>query len=177
MRLILRFLGVRFVELTPLGILFPLFIVLLVPILAGGRISGKAGAFNVGVLNMQTREVNDVVPGNNFTVARVYRELPNRSRAGVIFVNRAVTGLESVSGVNNQTYGADGNKFGHTSQDGVERFYRHLLAGFASARFLGGQSGVAVVLLIGSVKLQQLQVGLVEMIDRFGLLPEPAARP
>ncbi len=78
-----------------------------VPILAGGRLSGKAGGFNVGVLNMQTRAVHDVVPGNNFTVARVSRELPNRSRIGAIFVNRAATGQEVVAGVNNQTYGAD----------------------------------------------------------------------
>jgi hypothetical protein len=92
-----------------------------VPILAGGRLSGKAGGYNVGVLNMQTREVNEVVPGNNFTVARVSRELPNRSRAGVIFVNRAVTGLESVSGVNNQTYGADG-KWGIGRYSSIEGY-------------------------------------------------------
>ena len=34
-----------------------------VPILAGGRLSGKVGGFNVGLLNMQTRAVDDVVPG------------------------------------------------------------------------------------------------------------------
>jgi len=34
-----------------------------------------------------------------------------------------------------KTYGADGNKFGHKDQDGVERFWRHLLAGAASIRF------------------------------------------
>jgi hypothetical protein len=79
-----------------------------VPILAGGRLSGKGGGFNVGLLNMQTRGVGDVVPANNFTVARVARELPNRSRAGAIFVNRAATGDNAPSGANNQTYGVDG---------------------------------------------------------------------
>ena len=29
-------------------------------------------------------------------------------------------------------YGADGNKFGHTDQDAIERFWRHLLGGVAS---------------------------------------------
>ena len=57
---------------------------------------------------MQTRAVDDLVPGNNFTVARVQRDLPNRSRAGVIFVNRAATGSDLPSGTNNQTYGTDG---------------------------------------------------------------------
>jgi hypothetical protein len=34
-----------------------------------------------------------------------------------------------------KTYGANDNKFGHTDQDGIERFWRHLLAGAASIRF------------------------------------------
>lgn len=34
-----------------------------------------------------------------------------------------------------KTYGAYGNKFGHTSQDGVARFWRHVIGGAASARF------------------------------------------
>ena len=34
-----------------------------------------------------------------------------------------------------KTYGADGNKFKHTDQDAIERFWRHLLAGAASIRF------------------------------------------
>jgi hypothetical protein len=43
-----------------------------------------------------------------------------------------------------KTYGADGNKFGHTDQDGVERFLRHILAGFASARFHRPPSGLGI---------------------------------
>ena len=55
----------------------------------GGRVSGKAGAFNVGLLNMQTDDYDDtVVPSNNFSVVRVSRDLPNRSSIGGIFVNR-----------------------------------------------------------------------------------------
>ena len=38
-------------------------------------------------------------------------------------------------------YGANGNKFGHTDQDGIERFWRHLLAGGASVRFHRPDSG------------------------------------
>lgn len=43
-----------------------------------------------------------------------------------------------------KTYGADGNKFGHSDQDGVERFWRHLLAGAASIRFHRPDSGLGL---------------------------------
>jgi hypothetical protein len=43
-----------------------------------------------------------------------------------------------------KTYGADGNKFGHTDQDGLERFFRHLLAGAASMRFHRPDSGLGL---------------------------------
>jgi hypothetical protein len=43
-----------------------------------------------------------------------------------------------------KTYGADGNKFGHTDQDAVERLLRHVLAGFASARFHRPPSGLGI---------------------------------
>jgi hypothetical protein len=43
-----------------------------------------------------------------------------------------------------KTYGADGNKFGHSDQDAVERFWRHLLAGVASARFHRPDSGLGL---------------------------------
>ena len=43
-----------------------------------------------------------------------------------------------------KTYGADGNKFKHTDQDGIERFWRHLLAGAASIRFHRPDSGLGI---------------------------------
>lgn len=93
----------------------------IVPILAGGRLSGKAGGFNIGLLNMQTRSVDDVTPANNFTVARAFRDLPNRSRIGGIFVNRAATGDNVPSGSNSQTYGFDG-KWGIGRYSAVEGY-------------------------------------------------------
>jgi hypothetical protein len=79
---------------------------LLVPIKGGGRLTGKAGGFNVGVLNMQTSEVG-VRPGNNFSTMRVSRELPNRSVVGAMFVNRTATGTLARPGDWNRTWGAD----------------------------------------------------------------------
>ncbi len=43
-----------------------------------------------------------------------------------------------------KTYGADGNKFKHTDQDAIERFWRHLLAGAASIRFHRPPSGLGI---------------------------------
>ena len=79
-----------------------------VPIAGGARLSGKLGRWNVGLLEMQTRTGTTEVPADNFAVARVSRELPNRSRLGAIFVNREGTGELSAAGDRNRTFGADG---------------------------------------------------------------------
>jgi hypothetical protein len=79
-----------------------------IPIIGGGRVSGKAGAYNVGVLNMQTDEYRDRVAGNNFTVLRVSRDLPNRSSVGGLFVNRQGVGSLAATGDHNRTYALDG---------------------------------------------------------------------
>jgi hypothetical protein len=78
-----------------------------IPIQAGGRVSGKAGGYDVGFLNMQTASKEGVTAANNFTVGRIARELRNRSRVGAIFVNRVATGGLAEPGDNNQTYGFD----------------------------------------------------------------------
>jgi len=63
-----------------------------VPIRAGGRLTGKVGGVNVGLLNMQTGRVGDTAPGNNFGVVRLSRELRNRSSVGALFTSRRATG-------------------------------------------------------------------------------------
>ena len=89
-----------------------------VAINGGGRLSGKAGKFNVGLLNMQTDDVAALnvpagapevrLPGSNFTVARISRDLPNRSSVGGIFINRAGTGRFAADEDYNRTYALDG---------------------------------------------------------------------
>ena len=78
-----------------------------VPIVGGARLSGKVGGTSIGLLNMQTDEVGNL-PGNNFSVARVSREYPNRSRAGVLVVNREGTGSLDSDSDYNRTYAVDG---------------------------------------------------------------------
>ncbi len=43
-----------------------------------------------------------------------------------------------------KTYGADNNKFGHSDDDAVERVFRHILGGAASARFHRPPSGLGL---------------------------------
>jgi len=80
-----------------------------VPVRVGGRLSGRAGGFNLGLLHIQTGHEGDLLPsqanGDAFLVARVARELPNRSGVGLFFAERRGRGLD---GDWNRTYAADG---------------------------------------------------------------------
>jgi hypothetical protein len=79
----------------------------LLPIQGGARLTGKTRGVNIGLLNMQTERVG-TSSGNNFTAARVNKDLRNRSSLGAMFVNREGTG--SLAGDNNynRTYSVDG---------------------------------------------------------------------
>ena len=80
-----------------------------VPIVGGGRLSGKIGSTNLGLLNMQTEAVDTITQANNFTVARVSREFPNRSGIGAMFINREGTGEAKIANEKkyNRTFAAD----------------------------------------------------------------------
>jgi hypothetical protein len=83
-----------------------------IDIFGGGRLSGKIGSYNVGLLDMQTETASDprtgrlLTPGNNFGVIRVQREV-GRSNFGGIYVNREGTGSQSFDGDYNRAYGVD----------------------------------------------------------------------
>jgi hypothetical protein len=84
-----------------------------IDIRGGGRLSGKLGGWNVGVLNIQADEVENVLgdnigPANNFSVLRVQREV-GRSSYGAIFVNRQGTGSFAADEDHNRAYGVDAN--------------------------------------------------------------------
>jgi hypothetical protein len=79
-----------------------------IPIYAGGRLSGRAGRVNLGLLNMQTGEGNDGSPANNFTLARVRQDFTNRSSFGAIAVGRLGTGDLAADNDRNGTFAMDG---------------------------------------------------------------------
>ncbi len=82
----------------------------LIPIQAGARLSGKAKGVNLGFLNMQTERVGNT-SANNFTTARVSKDLGARSMVGAIFVNRTGTGDAAGTDNYNRSFGIDG-KYG-----------------------------------------------------------------
>jgi len=58
-----------------------------IPLVGGGKVTGKAAGFDVGLLNVQSgRHSNG--EGENFSVARVRKEVLGRSYVGAIFTNR-----------------------------------------------------------------------------------------
>ena len=78
----------------------------IVPIRSGGRMTGKVGPFDVGVLNIQTGdEATSGAVSTNFTVVRVKRDILRRSTVGAIFTNRSVS---LVGDGSSKVYGVDG---------------------------------------------------------------------
>ncbi|MDT0621532.1 carbohydrate binding family 9 domain-containing protein [Croceitalea vernalis] len=80
----------------------------IVPIIGGGRLSGKVGSTNVGLLSMFTEGIDEVgIEQNNFSVARVNHDFQGtRSSLGGIFINRA--GLGETDDNFNRVYAVDG---------------------------------------------------------------------
>ena len=78
-----------------------------VPVIAGGRLTGKTGPWSVGALNMETNDDADAdVAQTNFTVLRLRRDVLRRSNVGGLFTRRSV----SADGPGaNQVWGVDGN--------------------------------------------------------------------
>ncbi len=118
----------------------------LVPITGGGRLTGKIGGTDVGMLNMSTEAVAatgdlEAVPTNNFTVARVNRELPNRSALGAMLVNRQGLGNLAPKDDVNRTLAVDGRL-------GIGRYGQ--IIGFAAQTSTPGLEGDDVAFKLGA---------------------------
>ena len=67
-----------------------------IPIITGGKITGKMGPYGVGMLNVLTNEFHDDtdpeeivdVPRTNYSVLRLTRDLFSGSRIGLIGINK-----------------------------------------------------------------------------------------
>ena len=76
-----------------------------VPILGGGRVTGKVGPFDVGALGIRTGDgTGTSADDTTFTVLRVKRDLLRRSSIGAIATHRSVS-LDGAG--SNAAYGAD----------------------------------------------------------------------
>ena len=76
-----------------------------VPILAGGRVSGTVGAWEVGALDMRTDGVGDLA-GENFAVVRLRRKVAEGTDIGAMFIDRSSVGTDEGE---NRSYGVDAN--------------------------------------------------------------------
>ena len=147
----------------------------IVPIIAGGRVSGKAGGLNVGVLNVQTQSARNprtdalIAPASNFTVTRVQREF-GRSTVGAIFVNKQGVGSEAGSDSYNRSYGVDTAL--QTSQN-TKLFA--FLAGTTSPGKTGTDKAGRVFFTFNKPNLFNGNIGYLGVGDRFnpevGFLP------
>jgi hypothetical protein len=65
------------------------------PVLAGARLSGKIGNnWRIGLMDMQTREQDDVMAGN-YTVAALQRQVFSHSNITAFLVNKSVTNINN----------------------------------------------------------------------------------
>ena len=132
-----------------------------IPIVGGARLSGKVSdTVTVGLLNMQTAASGGIA-SNNFGVARVRRDLPNRSSVGGLFVNRQATGELAGQDDFNRTFGFDGRwGFG---QNGI-------VSGFAARTETPGRVGeehAYDVAVDYNAQAWRLRAGYMEMGDNF----------
>ena len=106
--------GPRFSGLTPVGdapiVFFSRRIGLSqgqpIPIQVGGRVTGRAGPYTIGALNIHTEEDPALgVDATSFSVARLKRNVFSRSSIGLIATHRSLTLDGSGS---NQVFGVDG---------------------------------------------------------------------
>ena len=74
------------------------------PLLGGVRLSGRAGPYSIGLMNIQQRSSGEF-ESNNFTIARVRREMLSQADAGAMLIYRK-GGRE---GDYNLSFGADFN--------------------------------------------------------------------
>ena len=73
------------------------------PILGGTRLTGHAGPYTIGALNIQQRR-SDAAPSTNFTALRLRRNVLASSDVGVMVLNKSVSG-----GGYNRLVGTDAN--------------------------------------------------------------------
>ena len=77
-----------------------------IPIVGGGRITGRVHGFTLGLLNAQTERFEpENIRASNYSVARLKRDVFDRSSIGAFFLNHEQGGTSDY----NRVYGADAN--------------------------------------------------------------------
>jgi len=77
-----------------------------IPILGGARLTGRAGKYSIGILNVQTK-TNGEAAGANFFVTRLQRDILRQSKIGFISTQKYI----SSTGYAYRTFGTDFNLY------------------------------------------------------------------
>ena len=123
-----------------------------VPIKGGGRLSGRAAGLNVGLLHIQTDGLLDGSDRSSWSVARVAKELPSRSRVGGIFTDRR----SDLSGDNNQVYAMDAQVGLGDAVTVTSYFARTETEGASSGEAFDVTAGVTTRAFRGNATIQQV---------------------
>ncbi|MFC1561244.1 DUF5916 domain-containing protein, partial [Candidatus Latescibacterota bacterium] len=156
-----------------------------VPIIAGAKITGKVGRYNIGILNMQTEEEKGY-PSTNYAVMRVNRDILENSSFGFIATNMYDTDKHSdrVLGVD-FAYRTDkflDNKNLEISGDFSQNFKEDVNSGVRSGRFgIRYPNDLIEAMLFYNFVGENYdpEMGFVERLDirgytvRFGYNPRP----
>lgn len=79
-----------------------------IPIVGGGRVTGRVGPYSIGLLNVQTERFEpEAIRASNYSVARVKRDVLGRSTIGAFFLNREQGGALAGKDDYNRVIGAD----------------------------------------------------------------------
>lgn len=86
-----------------------------IPILAGGRLNGRVGRYDVGLIQARTRKTANVgpsdadLPTEDFTASRIIRNLGTESQVGILYTRRATHAGSGpyAAFVNRHTVGTD----------------------------------------------------------------------
>jgi hypothetical protein len=101
-----------------------------VPIDVGGRVTGKAGNYSIGLIDIRTAGVDRAgIAPTNFGVVRVKRDILRRSAVGVLFTDRSTSTLASAGIAAADSAVGTGAATGHgrmAGLDGVFSFYQNL---------------------------------------------------
>jgi hypothetical protein len=119
-----------------------------VPINYGTRMSGRVGSTDVGVLHIRTGGLEGITGTNDYSVARIAQEFPNRSRVGAIVTQRMGAGLADDYG---RTFAVDGAL-------GVGEAF-NFGAVLAKTETPGRGGGDEAILLNGSVRTRDWSAG------------------
>jgi hypothetical protein len=98
-----------------------------IPILGGTRLTGRAGGFGIGALNIQQQREGDS-PAANYTALRVRRDVLSQSDIGLMLLNKESNGPHF-----NRVVGADANF----------RFFQNLDVNLAGAKTFSPEGTIA----------------------------------